>query len=103
MIVNDRQVPLTRNLHVGLKGEDVRERQNMLNALTDVGGVFGESNLAELDDDGEFGSRTLMRVKEFQGRNRLTIDGVIGPKTDTQMDALYLQALARNGGAVAGG
>jgi peptidoglycan hydrolase-like protein with peptidoglycan-binding domain len=90
MIVNDRQVPLSRDVHVGLRGEDVRERQNMLNALTDIAGVFGQSNLPELDDDGEFGSRTQMRVREFQGRNRLTVDGVIGPRTDTQMDALYL-------------
>src|SRR5262245_66306324 len=92
MITNEGMVPLKRNLHVGLKGDDVKERQGLLNALTDIGGPLGASNLPELVDDGEFGSRTMMRVKEFQSRNNLTVDGVIGPQTDTQMDALWLNS-----------
>ncbi len=89
-------VPLRRNLHVGLVGEDVKERQAMLNALSDTDSPLGQSNLPELEPDGEFGSLTVMRVKEFQSRNNLTVDGVIGPQTDTQMDGIWIDFLLRN-------
>jgi|SRR4051812_18751507 murein L,D-transpeptidase YcbB/YkuD len=95
MITDKGIVPLKRNLHVGLKGEDVAEHQALLNALADAGGPLGQSNLSELESDGEFGSKTLMRVKEFQSRNHLIADGVIGLQTDTQMDALWIQTLTR--------
>lgn len=94
---SDISTPLRRNLHVGLVGEDVRERQGLLNALTDTNNPLGASNLPQLDDDGEFGSRTVMRVKEFQARNNLFIDGVIGPQTDAQMDAIWMTFM-RTGG-----
>ena len=71
------------------------ERQGLLNALADEGGPLGQSNLPELESDGEFGSKTLMRVKEFQSRNNLIVDGVIGQQTDIQMDALWIQTLTR--------
>jgi peptidoglycan hydrolase-like protein with peptidoglycan-binding domain len=88
-------VPQRRVLHVGLIGEDVRERQGLLNALLDSDSPLGQSNLAELEQDGEYGSRTMMRVKEFQSRNNLNADGVIGPETDTQMDAVWLDYYMR--------
>lgn len=88
-------VPLKRNLHVGLVGEDVAERQGLLNALTDIDNPLGQSNLPELETDGAFGSRTVMRVKEFQSRNNLTVDGVIGQQTDAQMDAIWLAFLRK--------
>jgi peptidoglycan hydrolase-like protein with peptidoglycan-binding domain len=86
-------VPLKRNLHVGLIGDDVQERQALLNALTDTDSPLGQTNLPMLETDGEFGSRTMMRVKEFQSRNNLIPDGVIGPQTDAQMDAIWLNFL----------
>lgn len=88
-------MPQKRVLFVGRKGADVRERQGLLNALNDVGNPQGQSNLAELNADGVFGSKTAMRVKEFQARNRLYVDGVIGPKTDARMDAMWLDALRK--------
>ena len=86
-------VPLRRILHVGLIGKDVQERQGLLNAITDSDSPLAQSNLPQLEQDGEFGSLTLMRVKEFQSRNNLTVDGVIGPQTDAQMDAVWLDYL----------
>ena len=94
-------VPLRRNLHVGLIGEDVKERQSLLNALTVTDDPLGASNLPELDADGEFGSRTMMRVKEFQSRNNLTVDGVIGAQTDAQMDAIWLNFMRKSPAASA--
>jgi peptidoglycan hydrolase-like protein with peptidoglycan-binding domain len=96
-------VPLRRNLHVGLIGDDVMERQGLLNALTDTDNPLGQSNLPELEQDGEFGSRTAMRVKEFQARNNLTIDGVIGAQTDAQMDAIWLAYLRKGPAAKSSG
>ncbi|HEY8563754.1 MAG TPA: peptidoglycan-binding domain-containing protein [Pyrinomonadaceae bacterium] len=92
---SDISTPLRRNLHVGLIGEDVRERQALLNALIDTENPLGQSNLPYIEDDGEFGSKTAMRVKEFQSRNNLTIDGVIGPQTDAQMDAIWIAFLRK--------
>jgi hypothetical protein len=43
--------------------------------------AFGESELAELTVDGIFGDLTEARTREFQGLNRLTVDGVVGPQT----------------------
>jgi peptidoglycan hydrolase-like protein with peptidoglycan-binding domain len=89
-------VPQRRVLHVGLIGDDVQERQGLLNALTDTDSPLGQSNLEIIEQDGEFGSKTMMRVKEFQSRNNLTIDGVIGPQTDAQMDAIWLDYFRRH-------
>jgi peptidoglycan hydrolase-like protein with peptidoglycan-binding domain len=89
-------VPLKRNLHVGMIGEDVQEHQALLNALGVTDSPLAQSNLGEIEADGSFGSRTQMRVKEFQSRNNLTADGVIGPQTDTQMDALWVDYMQRH-------
>jgi len=89
-------LPQRRGLHVGLVGDDVAERQALLNALTATDNPLGQTNFPFLETDGEFGSRTTMRVKEFQSRNNLTADGVIGPQTDTQMDAIWIDFLRKS-------
>ena len=87
--------PQKRVLFVGRKGEDVAERQRMLNVLKETGNPLGQSNLADIAEDGIFGSKTAMRIKEFQARNRLYVDGVIGPKTDAAMNAIWFDFLRK--------
>lgn len=59
-----------RNLKKGMKGDDVRELQKLLNAAGD--------NIAV---DGSFGSKTLAAVKAYQQRKGLKVDGIAGEKT----------------------
>lgn len=60
-------------LQFGSFGPAVRELQSGLNTLPTTLGLLAE--------DGSFGSKTRQRVMEFQGQNRLTQDGVVGPFT----------------------
>lgn len=55
----------------GARGDDVRKIQQ---ALKNWGYYKGSV-------DGVFGSGTLSAVKEFQRKNGLTVDGIVGPKT----------------------
>ncbi|MDH3456493.1 MAG: peptidoglycan-binding protein [Gemmatimonadota bacterium] len=75
-------------LKYGSAGSAVQELQGLLNKLP--------SKLPPLAVDGKFGSKTLARVKEFQGANALTVDGVVGPKTM----AMLLELLKNLGGLV---
>ena len=54
----------------GDKGSDVRTCQELLNKLG-----YG------LVADGVFGTKTETAVKDFQKKNNLTSDGIVGPKT----------------------
>lgn len=57
---------IMRILKFGMRGEDVRNMQNMLNQLSyDCG-----------EADGVFGTKTLAAVKAFQEANGLTVDGI---------------------------
>lgn len=58
-------------LRRGNTGETVVELQKILN----------EKYHANLTVDGNFGKKTEEAVKAFQSSNRLTVDGVVGPKT----------------------
>jgi len=58
-------------LKLGVKGEGVKELQSKLTAL----GYYKGSK------DGDFGPATEQAVKNFQSRNKLTVDGVVGPAT----------------------
>jgi peptidoglycan hydrolase-like protein with peptidoglycan-binding domain len=40
-----------------------------------------QAYLGGLTIDGEFGNNTLSKVKEFQRKNNLNVDGEVGPKT----------------------
>lgn len=59
-----------RNLKVGATGADVRELQTRLNG-----------HGARVKVDGEYGPDTRDAVRAFQKKNRLTVDGIAGPKT----------------------
>ena len=69
-----------RTLRSGMSGMDVARCQNLLNA-----------NLATspppLWVDGMFGQNTDRRVREFQRRKRLTVDGLVGSLTMAALEA----------------
>lgn len=65
---------MPRTLYVGSQGQDVVDLQAKLNERP-------PSELPALVVDGIFGSKTLARVKEFQAKNGLMVDGIVGPKT----------------------
>lgn len=54
-----------RTLRKGMKGEDVKELQKLLN----------------ITQDGDFGLKTKEAVKDFQRNYGLYVDGVVGPET----------------------
>lgn len=55
----------------GSKGSDVTELQKLLNQT-------GNYNLAE---DGDFGEKTRAAVEDYQRKNGLTVDGIVGDNT----------------------
>jgi len=63
-----------KTLTIGMKGPEVSVLQARLNAS-------GPSELALLSIDGSFWAKTDRRVKEYQRRNGLASDGIVGPKT----------------------
>lgn len=73
-LLNDKPAMLTGTastmLRLGSKGVRVRELQQLLR----------RAGLA-INVDGDFGTSTKEAVKTFQKLNRLTADGVVGPKT----------------------
>ncbi|MCC7234792.1 MAG: peptidoglycan-binding protein [Bryobacterales bacterium] len=75
-------------LQIGAVGTAVRYLQTLLNQLP--------TQLETLAVDGLFGSKTRQRVKEFQGQNQLSQDGVAGPFTWEKL----LELINRHGPAV---
>ena len=63
-------VTSTNNLRKGSKGSDVTELQKLLN-----------NNGYNLAVDGIFGSKTLAAVQDYQKKNGLTVDGIVGTNT----------------------
>ncbi len=61
-------------LKEGASGAAVENLQSMLN-----------KNGASLDADGQFGPKTTKAVKDFQASRGLAADGVVGPKTWTEL------------------
>ena len=57
-------------LRIGSKGNDVKEIQELLN-----------KHGYDLLSDGIFGQLTEQAVRDFQYKNKLTVDGIVGPKT----------------------
>lgn len=57
-------------LKYGSQGNDVKDLQNKLNA-----------NGYQLSVDGKFGNQTLSAVKDYQQKNGLSVDGIVGVNT----------------------
>lgn len=60
-----------KQISYGSKGSDVTELQKLLNSA-------GNYNLAE---DGDFGEKTRAAVEDYQRKNGLTVDGIVGDNT----------------------
>jgi Putative peptidoglycan binding domain len=71
---------LVSQIQIGSQGPEVMIVQDSMNRLQNVepGSGFAPLPLAV---DGEFGPKTNTRVKDFQAKNSLVPDGVVGPKT----------------------
>jgi hypothetical protein len=71
---------LVNQLQIGSQGSQVTIVQDSMNRLQSAqpGAAFASLPLTL---DGRFGPKTDARVKEFQGRNNMTPDGVVGPMT----------------------
>lgn len=67
-VAEDDNIPTLRR---GSEGDEVADLQMLLNSK------FGY----KLDIDGDFGSKTEAAVKDFQRKQGLTVDGVVGPMT----------------------
>ncbi len=63
-------VTSSNNLRKGSKGSDVKELQTLLN-----------KNGYNLAVDGSFGGKTLAAVQDYQKKNGLVVDGIVGTKT----------------------
>ena len=65
-------------------------------AMGDTGDAVGElqAKLGVLNDDGDFGQITDTWVRAFQKACDLTADGIVGPKTWAEVDALFRRGLA---------
>ncbi|MDQ4032995.1 MAG: peptidoglycan-binding protein [Actinomycetota bacterium] len=68
-----RLTTMRPTLRLGARGEAVRELQQALNK--------SDASQLRLTEDGVFGSQTEGRVKHFQRRNDITVDGIVGPIT----------------------
>lgn len=69
-----------RTLQRGMSGMDVARCQNLLNANR-------SSSPPPLWVDGIFGEKTDRRVREFQRKHRLAVDGLVGPMTMAALEA----------------
>lgn len=75
-------------LKFGSRGTDVKFLQSMLLQL-------GEK-LPKYGADGDFGSETEAAVKSFQKKNKLEVDGIVGPKTWAKIDELAAKTADQN-------
>jgi murein L,D-transpeptidase YcbB/YkuD len=71
---------LVSQVQFGSQGSEVMIVQDSMNRLPSAqpGAAFASLPLTV---DGQFGPKTRARVQDFQGRNRLAPDGVVGPMT----------------------
>lgn len=71
--VTPTPAPQSDLLRFGSEGDDVKELQENLIKL---GYDLGKSGA-----DGDFGTKTLVAVKDFQEKHNLTVDGIVGSAT----------------------
>jgi peptidoglycan hydrolase-like protein with peptidoglycan-binding domain len=69
-----------RALRKGSTGMDVAHVQNLLNRALPL-------PPPPLWVDGIFGAKTDRKVREFQMKNRLAVDGVVGPQTKAALES----------------
>ena len=67
-------------LRSGSKGVQVKSVQRILNALH-----YTDSNDRALKVDAEYGAKTIQAVKKFQKKRGLTVDGVFGANSWSEL------------------
>tara|TARA_R100000315_G_C5235704_1_gene147843 strand:- start:703 stop:2211 length:1509 start_codon:yes stop_codon:yes gene_type:complete len=67
----------------GSKGEKVKEIQQI---LKNNGYDLGTSGPNKDGVDGKYGDKTYKAVRDYQSKNKLKIDGIVGPETLTSME-----------------
>src|SRR5262245_20544422 len=73
---------MVRTLSVGCSGADVAAVQDALNQIgANAALPEQQTSLPLLVPDGAFGNKTYIRVKDFQAKNGLGQDGIVGPVT----------------------
>jgi peptidoglycan hydrolase-like protein with peptidoglycan-binding domain len=73
---------MSRTLCVGCSGADVAAVQDALNQIGSNAALpEQQTSLTLLVPDGAFGNKTYIRVKDFQAKNGLAQDGIVGPVT----------------------
>ena len=73
---------MSRTLCVGCSGGDVAAIQDALNQIGANAALPEQlTSLPLLVPDGAFGGKTFIRVKDFQHKNGLVQDGIVGPVT----------------------
>jgi peptidoglycan hydrolase-like protein with peptidoglycan-binding domain len=70
---------ISSNLRIGSAGMSVKRIQDALNLqMLPPHNIITKPALKPLVPDGKFGPKTDAMVREFQGLNRIQIDGVVG-------------------------
>lgn len=67
-------------LQEGSKGVQVKTVQRLLNAL-----YYTDSNGKKLTVDAEYGTKTIQAVKKFQKKRGITVDGVFGSNSWSEL------------------
>ena len=80
---------MAKQISFGSSGEDVKNLQLKLNELGDY----------NLETDGVFGSKTQAAVKDYQQKNGLSVDGIVGNQT---WSSLETKPATKNAGATQG-
>ena len=100
---------MSRTLCVGCSGGDVAAAQDALNQVgANAALPEQQTSLPLLVPDGAFGNKTYIRVKDFQAKNGLVQDGIIGPLTLGRLQEVLPavqagMATSRPAGLVGGG
>ncbi len=76
----EQPIEFSRLLKAGLKGDDVRKLQKLLNR---------EGSKPKLEEDGIFGVKTADAVMDFQRKNGLEADSVVGKKTSEKFKVVF--------------
>jgi peptidoglycan hydrolase-like protein with peptidoglycan-binding domain len=80
---------MNRTLRVGFRGADVAAVQDALNQIGSNTALPDQRTILPLlVPDGVFGNKTYLRVKDFQQKNGLKADGVVGPMTLGRLQGL---------------
>jgi len=73
--------PTWKTCRLGDQGDNVRQVQQVLRDR----GYKNSTSRKLIVVDGDFGSNTDRRVRQYQKDNRLTVDGIVGPQTAGNM------------------